>query len=428
MQSYPFLSAKRPFNRTTTPSSGTIGPFDQDVAQIIHTGGFRLLQGKSSIWVSQANYLFGTRLTHSIETAQIGETLSQIFEFPPQILSAAGLAHELGHPPFGTEGAAVMSDFAQSISQRRRNFSATAQTWRCLAQLCQVRGGQDLNPTAALFDALLIDKQPVTGDRNFGGYYPEEQELFHWTISQAQTHMRKNPLAMLLEVADTIADVCRNFEDAVDARYLVKEGLLQEIHALLLAEPQLSPWCEACFLAPIAAMSPYEELKEIKNSLKLRLMQSFFEQVIAVRSSPAFYVRLMTLDYPQEKAGQDTHNLLYQYCPLLRKALEFLRDVVGTQISKDIPIQTLIHARSNLLRNYLEEYRPLLLERAKGQHPLLNTLPAPMRIALQGAFEIDQRLQILLDYVSGLTDRDLITLANRLKGHILQDTAIAATR
>ncbi len=428
MQSYPFLSAKRPFTRTTPASAGTTGPFDQDMAQIIHTAGFRLLQGKSPIWISQSNYLFGTRLTHSIETAQIGETLAQIFEFPPQILSAAGLAHELGHPPFGDEGSHVLSDFAQEISRGRRNFSPLAQTWRCLAKLCQERKGQDLNPTAAIFDALLIDKQQAVQERDRGGYYPEEKELFQWVISQTQTHMRKNPLAMLLEVADTIADACRNFEDAIDARFLVKERLLQEIHALLLAEPQLSPWCEACFLAPIAAMSPYEELKEIKNSLKLRLMQSFFEQVTAVRSSPVFYVRLMTLDFPEEFEGQEAHNLLYHYCPLLRKALEFLRDVVETQISKDIPIQTLIHARSNLMRDYLDEYTPLLVEKNGGHHPLLNTLPAPMRAALLQTLEIDQRLQILLDYVSGLTDRDLITLANRLKGHVLQDASIAATR
>lgn len=427
MQSYPFLSSKRPFTLATPPSSGSTGPFDQDLAQIIHTSGFRRLQGKSPIWIAQCSNLFGTRLTHCLETAQIGETLAQIFEFPPQIMSAAGLAHELGHPPFGDEGAAVLSDFAQTVSSGNRTFSPHAQSWRALAKLCKAKSGQDLNPTAALFDTLLSNKFTAENQHNKGGYYQEEAELFHWAIEQTQTHMKKSPLAMLLEVADTIADTCRNLEDAIDARHLVKERLLQEIHALLLAEPQLSQWCESCFLAPIAAMSPYEELVEIKNSLKLRLMQSFFEQVTAVRSSPVFYVRLMTLDYSHEIEKGENFNLIYQYCPLLRKALEFLRDVVATQISKDIPIQTLIHARSNLMKDYLVQYTPLLLS-SQQSHPLINTLPAAIRSTMKQTKDVDQRLQLFLDYVCSLTDRDLITLANRLKGHIVQDATMGANR
>ena len=320
MQSYPFLSTKR-----ANPHASVLAgedPFDQDLVQIVQAASFRRLQGKTPAWIGCESDLSASQLTHSIETSQIGEILAKTFDFPQQVMAAAGLAHELGAPPLGTFGEAILRDFASELSAGRVTFSRPAQSFR---RLCNNASPKEvpIQLTAAVLDALLVNKSKAQGTCVNGGYYPEDRTHFDWVISQTQTHMRKSPLAILLEVADDMALACRNFEDALEARHLIKERLLQEIHALLLAEPQLSQWCESCFLAPIAAMSPYQEIAEIKGGLKLRLMQALFAQITAVRRSPAFYVRLMTLDYPEESSGEEATNLIYQHCPLLRRALEF---------------------------------------------------------------------------------------------------------
>ncbi len=415
MQSYPFLSTKRPEFGKELDQPVETGPFDVDLAQIVHTAGFRRLQGKTPTWIERHPPLFSTQLTHCVETAQIGETLARIFEFPPQVMSAIGLAHEFGEPPLGAEGVATLREFALDISGGQMTFSPKAQTIRSLSAHLH---GQKLQLTAAVLDALLVSKQQADGACIDGGYYPEEGEFFRWIIAQTHTGMKRHPLAMLLEVADNIAQACRHFEDAVEARYLIKEHLLREIHALLLAEPQLSQWCETCFLAPIAAMSPYEELSEIKSELRMLLMQSFFSQVTAVRNSPAFYVRLMTLDYPVEAKGKDPVNLIYQYCPLLRKALNFLQRMVGTQVARDASLQTVRYARTNLMRDFLDQFAPLLTEKVHPRHPLIHSLPLAIREQLQKDANCTCRLRTFIDYVCSLADRECLHLANCLRGSI----------
>lgn len=413
MQSYPFLSTQRPAFDGAINLPIETDPFDVDLAQIVHTASFRRLQGKVPTWIERSDQLFSTQLTHCIETAQIGETLAQIFEFPPQVMSAIGLAHELGEPPLGAEGVDALREFALEVSEGRQTFSPRAQTLRCLSTKSH---GQNLYLTAAVLDALLVSKQRADGTNVDGGYYPEETEFFRWIIAQTRTEMKRHPLAMLSEVADHIAQACRHFEDALEARYLIKEHLLREIHALLLAEPQLSQWCESCFLAPIAAMSPYDELQEIKGELRMRLMRAFFSQVTAVRNSPAFYVRLMTLDYPVEERGKEPVNLIYQYCPLLRKALHFLQRMVTAQIACDAPLQTVRYARTNLMRDCLDHFAPLIIDGAHPSHPLINSLPLHVRDQLQKDLGADLRLRTFIDYVCSLADREYLQLANCLRG------------
>lgn len=417
MQSYPFLSAKRASSHAFALTGDD--PFDQDLVQITQAEGFRRLQEKTPSWIGGESNLCASQLTHSVETSYIGGILAKTFDFPQPVMAAAGLAHELGTPPLGPLGEAILRDFAREVSAGRVTFSSSAQTFRSLCSQSSDQRELPMQLTAAVLDALLTNKSSARGNCPEGGFYPEDRSHFQWVISQTQTHLRKSPLAILLEVADDMAQACRSFEDALQARHLIKERLLQEIHALLLAEPQLSQWCESCFLAPIAAMSPYQEIAEIKGGLKLRLMQAFFSQVAAVRRSPAFYVRLMTLDYPEESDREEASNLVYQYCPLLRRALEFLQQVVQSQVAQDISAQRLTYAKCNLMRDFLVEHIPLLVGNQPEHHPLMLSLPPSLRHQLMMDADVDIRLRAFLDYASGLTDCDLIQVASCLKGQNL---------
>lgn len=426
MQSYPFLSTKR----ATSHASVLAGedPFDQDLVQIVQAASFRRLQGKTPAWIGCESDLSASQLTHSIETSQIGEILAKTFDFPQQVMAAAGLAHKLGAPPLGTFGEAILRNFAREMSAGRVTFSSAAQSFRRLCNTSSRPKEVPIQLTAAVLDALLIDKSKAQGTCVDGGYYPEDRSHFNWVISQTQTHMKKSPLAILLEVAGDMALACRNFEDALESRHLIKERLLQEIHALLLAEPQLGQWCESCFLAPIAAMSPYQEIAEIKGGLKMRLMQALFAQITAVRRSPAFYVRLMTLDYPEERNGEEATNLIYQHCPLLRRALAFLQQVVQSQIALDVPVQTLTYAQCNLMRDFLTEHIPLLTGDNPERHPLMLSLPPAARHQLVLNTDLDLRLRAFLDYASSLTDRDLLEIASCYKGQHFSITSALKRR
>lgn len=108
-------------------------PFERDWARIIHSSAFRGLQGKTQIFApATADYL-RTRVTHSIEVAQIGRALAERFGVPPPLVEAACLGHDLGHPPFGHTGEAALD----GVMDDQGGFEGNAQTFHIVTKLEQ---------------------------------------------------------------------------------------------------------------------------------------------------------------------------------------------------------------------------------------------------------------------------------------------------
>lgn len=91
-------------------------PFERDRARIIHSVAFRRLQGKTQIFSSSTDFL-RTRVTHSIEVAQIGRALAQRFAVNESLVEAACLGHDLGHPPFGHTGEEVLAEVTEHVRE-----------------------------------------------------------------------------------------------------------------------------------------------------------------------------------------------------------------------------------------------------------------------------------------------------------------------
>ena len=126
--------------------------FERDRARIIHSAAFRRLQGKTQVFGVRYGDFFRTRLTHSLEVAQIGKALALRLGADPTLVEAICLAHDIGHPPFGHHGEQVLRARMAALG----NFEANAQNLRVLTQL-EVKSDRyaGLNLTRGALDGLL---------------------------------------------------------------------------------------------------------------------------------------------------------------------------------------------------------------------------------------------------------------------------------
>lgn len=432
------LSSDRKGQKQGTSFEQSRSAFEQDYDRIIFSHPFRRLQDKTQVHPLPEYDFVHTRLTHSLEVSSVGRSLGKrvgevilqrngslgknfsLFDFGA-IVAAASLAHDLGNPPFGHAGEDAISDFFSHHQQGQlfRDKVSEAQ-WTDLVKFeGNAQGFRILNKnqyglkltyaTLGAFTkypcpACFPERDKTKRSQKKFGFFQSEKEIFSTvaeTLQLIQTgsaSWNRHPLAFLVEAAD---DICYSIIDLEDGCSL---GLVSYEEAKLLFENVLT---------------------KNKNKLgKLEQLSSQQEKIGYLRALAIGDLMdecaTLFLDHEEEILSGKFDTALADVCPS-KKALAKIIEVSRLKIYKARNVVEIEASGHEVLPGLLEEFTKAgeYLQQKKESRKYENLqklLPTEIESAIKTSADTYTMLRLIVDFISGLTDRHALSLYRKIKG------------
>jgi dGTPase len=352
-------------------------PFQRDRDRIIHSSAFRRLKHKTQVFVEHEGDHFRTRLTHSIEVAQVARTIAGALGLNGELTEAVALAHDLGHTPFGHTGedalAALMAPFG--------GFDHNAQAIRIVTSLERHYAGFDgLNLTWETLEGIAKHNGPVEGPLPYGlAEYNARHDL--------ELHTHASAEAQVAALAD---DIAYNNHDLMDG---LRAGLFTDDEVARL------PIVEGSY-AEVDRFWPGLEAQRRRHEALRRVFGVMVTDVIGTARA-----RLAEAAPANAQAVRDLGRPVVRFSDEVWRQL---REIQAFLFSRMYRAPEVVEERERVTR-VIEDLFPLYMRRT-------DLLPAEWREDVARAEGAPELARIVADYIAGMTDRFALQQHARLLG------------
>lgn len=365
-------------------------PFQRDRDRIIHSSAFRRLKHKTQVFVEHEGDYYRTRLTHTIEVAQVARTIAGHLGLNTDLAEAVALAHDLGHPPFGHTGEDALAELMKPYG----GFDHNAQAIRIVTKLERHYAGFDgLNLTWETLEGIAKHNGPVIGPNASGSHSVGDPALLPYALAEfnAQYDLELQTQASAeAQVAAVADDVAYNHHDLHDG---LRAGLFTE--ADLMELPVTGP----CF-AEVDRLYPGLDPSRRRHEALRRVFGVMVEDVIAVAQN-----RLQSSMPQSAQEIRDMPGPIIRFSKPLYQNLKAIKSFLYTRMYR-APSVVVERQRVTAMINDLF---PLFLN-----DPSL--LPEEWQADVARARDKTALARVVLDYVAGMTDRFAIQEHERLFG------------
>jgi dGTPase len=364
--------------RHAEPASATRSPFARDRDRIIHTSAFRRLKEKSQVFVAHEGDHFRTRLTHTLEVAQIARSIATALQLDSDLAEALALGHDLGHPPFGHAGEEELERQMSAFG----GFDHNVQTFSVLTRL------ERRYPT---FDGLNLTWETLEGVVKHNGPVVHVSERPAWR--EIVLYDEAYPLGLATwpsaeaQVAAISDDIAYNNHDVDDGLYA---GLFELDE--LVNVPLIGPVVQS-----VRADFPALDGRLVRLEAVRRMIGEMVDDVLGETSR-----RVTASGVASADEVRGLGSVLVAFSPAMTEDLARLRAFLHERMYRHWRVN---RSRSQARRILAEMFALFLAEP--------DVLPAEWFARLQDLDE-PARARVICDYIAGMTDRYAIEEHRRL--------------
>lgn len=412
--------------------------FQRDYDRIIFSSPFRRLQNKTQVFPLPGSIFVHNRLTHSLEVASVGRSLGNLvaqdlakrgdsIELSTlaeigTIVSTACLAHDMGNPPFGHSGEDAISNFfrkgkGKSLIEKLPDeqqtdftcFDGNANAFRLLTHTFNGRreGGFGLTYTTLAAGVKYPYESALAGNKNKFGFFQTEKPLYekiasHLGLSRRSgnsMHYSRHPFVYLVEAAD---DICYQVIDLEDAHKL-KIISAKETEQLLMDffDAEADKETLAIILANLKIVQDRNERISYLRAMVIGKLVRECARIFLENMEPIL-------------SGEECPSLLKMLQGTSGTAMAEIKKISLSRIYKDPSVIQIEIAGYKILGTLLEEFTPAIMDPGDPlSAKFLSIIPQQYHLQSENPYE---KLQTIVDFVSGMTDLYALDLYRKITG------------